>query len=79
VLDLSATGLRIRTLAVLGQEDVLEGTLEAKGRSAPVKAVVVWFEPGDYTIGLLPEAGLQVVDPSAEYLDLVASVFADGA
>ncbi len=75
--DVSATGMRITTLAVLqpGIELSLELPLEGD-RSIPLRARVVWAEPPEPARQKLGSAGLDLISPPAEYLTWVAGVFA---
>ena len=78
VVDLSATGLRIRTLAIIPRHTELEGSLELPdGRKVAVKGTVMWFTPPDHARGIAAEMGVQLKDASAEYLALVAAFFAE--
>jgi len=78
VLDLSANGLRVRTMAVFEPELVIEAFIERKGRSIAVKATVIWIEPPNFDLGQLGEMGLELSDVSPEYLQLVSDLFAEG-
>lgn len=77
MLDLSATGMRIRTMALIPEETVLEVVLETGGRRIAVRAAVIWSEPPSFDVGELGEMGLQLVEASEEYLQLAAELFAD--
>jgi hypothetical protein len=77
VFDLSAIGMRIRSVAVLSEEAIVEGKLETEGMLIPVKAQVIWCKPPGESLGGRAEIGLKILDPSETYLALVASLFAD--
>lgn len=76
--DVSATGMRISTLAVLqpGLEIVLELPLEEE-LTIPLRARVVWAEPPEPARQKLGTAGLALLEPPSEYLNWVATLFAE--
>ncbi len=77
VVDLSATGLRVRCLAVLQQGTEVEGKLILPDESElSLKATVVWTSPPDHSIQMLGEVGLQLVEPPPEYHRALAELFA---
>ncbi len=78
VVDLSATGLRLQTVAVLQPNLLIEGKLIIdESRQIPLKGTVIWTSPPDHR-GFVPaELGLQLIDPPAEYLQALAQLFAD--
>lgn len=76
-MDLSATGLRVRCLAVLQQGTEVDGKLVLpNGSELKMKATVVWTSPPDHSIRMLGEIGLQLVDPPPEYHRALAELFA---
>ena len=77
VLDLSASGMRVRTMALFEPESVIEAFIERAGKRIVVKAIVIWMEPADFDLGQLGEMGLQLNDASEEYLQLVTDLFAE--
>lgn len=76
VLNLSATGLRVRTMALLAVDSVLDAVVDPEGRAIGVSATVVWAEPPNFKLGVLGEIGLQLEEPSQAYLELIADLFA---
>lgn len=77
VVDLSATGMRVRSLAMVLQNAELEGTLVLpSGDELKLKGTVVWATPPDHSIRMLGEFGLQLVDPPPEYHEALAELFA---
>ena len=77
VINLSANGLRIRTMALLEPEIVLDAVIEHAGREFAVRASVIWSDPPNYELGVLGEFGLQLIEPTEQYLKLAAELFAD--
>jgi len=77
VLDLSAAGMRVRTMAVIPVESVIDGKVEHRGRLVPARMTVVWAEPPSFDLGELGELGLQVAEVSEDYLKLAAELFAN--
>lgn len=69
--------MRVRTMAVIPIETVIDVKIEHKGRQHPVKVAVVWAEPPNFDVGELGELGLQVVEVSEPYLQLAAELFAN--
>ena len=76
VLNLSATGMRVRTMALLPMDSVIEAVLEPEGRAIPVAGTIVWAEPPNFKLGVLGEIGLQLSEPPQAYLELIADLFA---
>lgn len=78
VLDLSATGLRIRSVAVIQPGLEFDGTLvlqDGKTITLPVRAV--WSRPPDLA-GYLPgEVGFELLEVPEAYHTAVAKLFAD--
>ncbi len=78
VVDVSATGMRVRSVVVLAPNSELEGALVLEdGRQIPVAAVVVWTAPAELAGAGLSEFGLELVRPSEQYLAAIAQLFAD--
>jgi len=77
VLDLSAAGMRVRTMAVIPVESVIDVKVEHRGRLVPARMTVVWAEPPSFDLGELGELGLQVAEVSEDYLKLAAELFAN--
>ena len=77
VADISATGMKIRGLALLPKGQTLDGHLVlSDGRKVPTRVIVVWATPPDPSALALAEAGLEIVPPATEYLAAVAEIFA---
>ena len=76
-MDLSATGLRVQSIAVLNVDTQLEGELEMEeDRRVKLKCEVIWANPPDHA-GFVPaEMGLALIDPPAEYIELLVKLFA---
>ena len=77
VVDLSAAGMRVRTMALIPLESVIDLTVEHLGRHIPVRMTVIWAEPPDFHVGGLGELGLQLAEVSETYLKLAAELFAN--
>ncbi|MGC4115453.1 MAG: PilZ domain-containing protein [Myxococcales bacterium] len=77
VVDLSASGLRVRTMAVIPVETVIDVKIEHRGHLIPARMTVVWAEPPNFDVGELGELGLQVAEVSEPYLQLAAELFAN--
>jgi hypothetical protein len=77
VLDLSANGLRVRTMAMFEIESIVDAVLEYNATKIPIKATVIWMEAPKFDLGILGEMGLELMQVSPEYLQLVADLFAD--
>lgn len=77
VVDLSATGLRLQSIAVLEKDTLIEGELElGEGERLTLKCEVVWANPPDHA-GFVPaEMGLAILNPPPEYIDALARLFA---
>jgi hypothetical protein len=77
VVDLSATGIRMRSLAVLERETEVAGTLVLPdGRKIALTGMVVWTSPPNYAAYMPAEIGLQLTNVPADYLEAVADLFA---
>jgi hypothetical protein len=77
VVDLSAAGMRIRSLAQLEAQSTIEGQLIlGDGRSIAVRGIVTWTQAATLPGFDRAEMGLQLVDVSDEYLNAVAELFA---
>jgi hypothetical protein len=78
VVDLSATGLRVRSVAVIPRDTELEGTLLLPGgESVPIVGTVVWSRPPDHLRSVPAEFGLQLSDVPETYFSALAQFFAD--
>ncbi len=78
VVDLSATGLRIRCVAVLEKNLEFEGTLVLQdGKQIPLPVRVVWIRLPDHA-GYLPgEVGFELLQVPNEYHSELARLFAE--
>lgn len=76
-MDLSITGLRVQSIAVLERDLQLEGVLEFEdGLEVRLKCEVVWSSPPDHA-GFVPaEIGLALIDPPESYIEAIAKLFA---
>ncbi|MGI5862210.1 MAG: PilZ domain-containing protein [Myxococcales bacterium] len=77
VINLSTTGMRVRSIAMLEPGKLIDATLEIRGREVPIKALVVWADPPEFDIGAAGEIGLALEQVSQDYLDQLALLFAD--
>ncbi len=77
VVDLSVTGMRIRTMAVIPLETSIEVGLEHEGRLVLVRGTIVWAEPPNFDLGVLGELGLSLGEVTEEFLGLVTELFAN--
>lgn len=77
VVDLSAAGMRVRTMAVIPLETVIDVKIEHGGRLVPARMTVVWAEPPSFDVGELGEIGLELAEVSDTYLQLAAELFAN--
>jgi hypothetical protein len=69
-VDLSLTGLRVQSIAVLEKDTQLEGELEfEEGKRLPLKCEVVWSNPPDHAGYVPAEMGLAILNPPPEYID----------
>lgn len=76
-MDLSATGLRIQSIAVLPRDLQLEGELELEhGERLKLRCEVVWSVPPDHAGYVPAEVGVVLIEPPARYLELLVSLFA---
>ncbi len=79
VIDLSAVGLRIRSIAILTPRANLEGKLLLDdGTAIPLKVSVVWTTPPDHARNVLSEIGLKLLDGPDAYRAALADLFAEG-
>ncbi len=77
-MDLSATGLQLRTMAVLEKDLELEGELLTDdGRKIPLVGTVVWSTPPDFAGYQLAQVGIELRSVPEEYLQELAAYFAD--
>jgi hypothetical protein len=78
VMDLSATGMRVRTLAVVPTGTELGAQLQLEdGTLVPVRFAVVWTARPEEAGPEENELGLEMLDVSQAYLDAVALLFAE--
>jgi hypothetical protein len=77
-MDLSAVGLRIRSIAILTPRSDLEGKLVLEdGTAIPLKVTVVWMTPPDHARNVLSEIGLALREVPENYRQALAGLFAD--
>jgi hypothetical protein len=76
VLNMSATGLRVRTVLLLHPGQPFEGVLEHGGREIAVQGFVIWADPPEFDLDRPGEAGIALVDVSHDYFALLAELFA---
>ena len=77
MLDLSASGMKVRTMALIPLESVIDVVIEHSGRLVPARMTVVWVEPPNFDVGELGEIGLQLSEVSEPFLQLAAELFAN--
>lgn len=78
MLDLSATGLRIRTLAILPKHTEVEATLVLPdGQHLRLNGKVKWFSAPDHARGVQAELGLQLRDVPDAYLQALARILSE--
>lgn len=78
MLDLSATGLRIQSVAVLARDMVIDGALDlGDGRRIALRGKVVWTTPPDHANYVLAQTGIEFTDVPTQYLETIGSLFAD--
>lgn len=78
MLNVSATGMRIRSKLSLSPRSVVEGRLNfGNGRIVPIKAVVVWNTPRNYELSKPAEMGLELLEVPEAYLAGLAELFAE--
>jgi hypothetical protein len=77
VVDVSATGMRVRSGVMLPIGSEFRGTLQWPDHAPfQVGARVVWVKPRE--AGLIPlEMGLEMVEPTPEYLEALAELFSE--
>lgn len=77
VVDLSAVGLRIRTVLEIPVGQEVEGALLLdEGMAIPFKARVAWCSPPEHLAQVPAEVGLELTEVSEVYSGLVAELFA---
>jgi hypothetical protein len=77
VVDVSAIGLRVRSLAVLEVNHELDATLILPDeRRLPVRGAVAWVDP-PLIEGTPGEFGLVLSNVSDDYLEALAGFFAE--
>ncbi len=80
VVDVSLSGMKIRSIAFLARNQTLDGRLVIdEGQEIPLKVYVVWSSPPDPAGFVLAEAGLEVVEPPDDYRALLVRLFAEEA
>lgn len=78
MVDLSATGMRVRSLVVFDIEASVETTLVLPdNRRIPLRGQVVWRNLPAFELGTPGEFGMELTEPPAEYLSALAGLFAD--
>jgi len=78
VVDMSAAGLRVLSVAVLEPKSEVEGTLVLEdGDRIPLKAKVIWATPPDHKALVLAEMGLELQNVPETYLRALARLFAE--
>jgi hypothetical protein len=77
VLNLSTTGLRLRSIAMLPIGTPVDAVIEHPNREVALKAIVIWADPPQYDIDVAGEIGLALQEVSQDYLDLLVELFAD--
>ena len=78
VVDLSAVGLKVQSVALLAEGAVVTGTLVLPGGSRLVlSGRVIWCKAPDHARHALAEIGIELVDPPELYLRSLAELFAD--
>jgi PilZ domain len=78
VFDLSATGIRVRTVAVIPRTTDLEGTLILpNGEQVALHGRVVWATPPDHLRKVPGEIGIELRDVPERYFSALARFFAD--
>ena len=78
VVDLSAVGLRVQSVALLNRGTVLTGTLVLPGGSRLVlNGRVIWSRPPDHANHAPAEIGIELVEPPELYLRSLAELFAE--
>lgn len=80
VVDLSAVGMRIRTVLELPKDSEVEAALLlGENISIPIRARVVWVKAADHLAQVPAEIGLELIEISDAYSHLVAELFADAS
>ncbi|HYX93034.1 MAG TPA: PilZ domain-containing protein [Myxococcaceae bacterium] len=78
IVNLSATGLRVRTLAVVPRSTDLDAAIVLPdGEQIAVRGKVVWSTPPDHLRNVAAEFGLELVDVSEKYFSMLVRFFAD--
>ena len=77
-MDLSAVGMRLKSIAVLEKGTVVEGKLLVPDEEPiPLKGEVIWLSPPDHGNFVPAEMGLELVEVPDAYLKVLARLFAD--
>lgn len=78
VIDLSATGLRIRSLVRLQRHTEIEATLQLHdGSKIALHGKVIWVAADSKITAGPTEFGLELEDVPREYFTALATLFAD--
>ena len=78
VVDLSATGMRVRSVAVIPRNTELEGTLILPdGEPVQIVGTVVWARPPDHLHSVPAEFGVRLNDVPDTYFSALVRLFAD--
>jgi hypothetical protein len=80
VVDLSAAGMRIQSVAVLATRSEVEGELVLDdGQRITLKGTVIWSTPPDHRALVLAEVGIELQAVPESYLQALATLFADAS
>jgi hypothetical protein len=78
VVDLSANGLRLQCLLMLDKDSEVSGTLVfPDGKRLEIQGTVVWTADPVFEHHVPAELGIELSSVSQEYLDALASLFAE--
>lgn len=78
LVDASITGLRVRSLLVLGVGDPIEVTLVlGENERVDLRGRVAWVKPADFGAASAGDFGVALADAPPAYLALVRELFAD--
>jgi len=78
IIDLSAIGVRVRSVAVIPRNTDVEGTvILPDGERIPLRGRVVWSTPPDHLRDVPSEFGIELTDVSERYLSTLVRFFAD--
>ena len=80
VLDISISGMKIRSVAFLARNQTLDGKLlMPDGREVALKIHVIWSTPPDPGGLVLAEAGLEVLEVTDDFKRALVEIFAKEA